>query len=89
MIERHLTVEGTAWSASIVGRVTPYDKDELSVVFTSRDAQGRTARRISRFSPQGTRSRAQALDELPESDLAMLFRQSQPDWTSPELNYAR
>ena len=44
---------------------------------------------MSRFSPQGARRRADALGELSDADLRMLLQQSQPDWTSPELDYAR
>ena len=46
-------------------------------------------RRITRFSPRGAKSRDEALEELNDAELAALFRSSQPDWTSPELNYAR
>jgi hypothetical protein len=89
MIERTLTVDGAAWTASISGRITVYEKDELSVVFARRDEHGRTVRRVSRFSPQGARRRSEALAELSDATLLTLFRQSQPDWTSPELDYAR
>ena len=89
MIERRITVDGTDWTVSIIGRVTVYDRDEFSLLFERKDEQGRRLRRVSRFSPLGARSRSQALAELSEADLVMLFRQSQPDWTSPELNYAR
>ena len=89
MIERRITVDGMDWTVSIIGRVTVYDRDEFSLLFERKDEQGRRLRRVSRFSPLGARSRSQALAELSEADLVMLFRQSQPDWTSPELNYAR
>lgn len=89
MIERRITVDGAAWTASIIGRVTVYERDEFSLLFERKDEQGRRLRRVSRFSPLGTRSRAQALAELGEAELATLFQQSQPDFTSPELNYAR
>ena len=89
MIERKLTVDGITWNASIAGRVTQYDQDEYTVVFDRRDEHGKRHRRVSRFSPQGSRNRALALGELTELDLTTLFRQSGPDFTSPELNYAR
>jgi len=40
-----------------------------------------------RYSPQGTRSREQALLEMNDADLARLFDQSQPSDTSPEAGY--
>jgi hypothetical protein len=89
MIERTITADGVTWSASLSGRVTVYDRDELSVVFGRKDEHGKAHRRVSRFSPLGTRSRAAAFAELSDADLVALFRQSQTDWTSPELNYAR
>ena len=89
MIERQITVDGEVWTAAIAGRVTVYDKDEFSVVFTRKDEHGKTIRRVSRFSPLGARNRSAALGELAEAELETLFRQSQPDWTSPELGYAR
>lgn len=89
MIERTISADGATWAACIAGRVTLYDKDELSVVFARKDEHGKTLRRVSRFSPLGTRSRSAALAELTEAELVALFRQSQTDWTSPELNYAR
>jgi len=89
MIERPITVDGVQWSASIAGRVTVYDRDEFSVVFARTDEHGKKLQRVSRFSPLGSRNRAAALSELSEPELTALFRQSQPDWTSPELGYAR
>jgi hypothetical protein len=88
MIERQVTIDGQTWTASLAGRFTVYEKDEFSVVFERADAGGRRARRVSRFSPLGSRSRARALAELSDAELETLFRQSQPDWTSPELDYA-
>ena len=88
MIERQVTIDGQAWTASLAGRFTVYEKDEFSVVFERPGAAGRRARRVSRFSPLGSRSRSRALAELSDAELMTLFRQSQPDWTSPELDYA-
>jgi len=89
MIERQITVDGEVWTASIAGRVTVYDKDEFSVVFARTDEHGRKIRRVSRFSPLGARNRSAALEELSLAELEVLVRQSQPDWTSPELGYAK
>jgi hypothetical protein len=89
MIERQITIDGATWTASIAGRYTVYERDEFSVVFARRDEHGKQQRRVSRFSPLGARSRTLALRELSDAELVTLFRQSQPDWTSPELDYAR
>ena len=89
MTERTFSIDGRTWTVSIAGRHTVYERDEFSVVFACRDAAGATERRVSRFSPAGSRNRAAALQELTDRELETLFRQSQPDWTSPELDYAR
>lgn len=89
MIERTIVIDGQTWTVSLAGRVTVYDVDEYSVVFARKDEHGKLHRRVSRFSPTGSRNRTAALGELTEAELTTLFRQSQPDWTSPELNYAR
>ena len=89
MTERKMKIDGREWTVSIIGRVTVYEKDEFSLLFERKDEQGRRVRRVSRFSPQGARSRAQALAELSEAELNALFQQSAADTNSPELNYAR
>ena len=89
MIQRLLTVDGQQWTVFLAGRSTFYERDEFPVVFERKDEHGKKVRRVSRFSPLGSRSRQQALAELSDADLLTLFRQSQPDWTSPELGYAR
>jgi hypothetical protein len=89
MIERHLTIEGREWSVSVAGRFTVYERDEFPLVFESVAADGGRERRLSRFSPQGSRSRERALAELTDAELASLWRQSQETWTSPELDYVR
>jgi hypothetical protein len=45
--------------------------------------------RVTRYSPQGTRSREQAFAELSDAQLKELFEQSQPSFTSPEAGYER
>jgi hypothetical protein len=45
--------------------------------------------RVTRYSPQGTRSREQSFAELAEADLIRLLGNSQPSVTSPEADYAR
>jgi hypothetical protein len=89
MTERDFVVDGRTWRVSLIGRYTVYERDEFPVLFERRDAHGKKERRVSRFSPQGARSRRLALGELSDAELRTLFEQSQPDWTSPELGYAR
>lgn len=89
MTEREITIGEAVWIVSLIGRYTPYERDEYPVLFERRDARGGKERRVSRFSPQGARRRADALAELTDAELLTLFAQSQPSWTSPELNYAR
>ena len=89
MIERRLTLDGAGWKVSLAGRFTVYERDEFPLVFERAMDGGALERRITRFSPRGAKSRDEALAELSDAELAALFRSSQPDWTSPELNYAR
>ena len=93
MIERRITLDGASWKVSLAGRFTVYERDEFPLVFVrmggSGGGGGKAERRVTRFSPRGTKSRDEALAELSDAELAALFRSSQPDWTSPELNYAR
>jgi len=70
------------------GRVTQNDRDEFSLMFIAGEGEGRVVR-ITRYSPQGTRSREQSFAELSEADLVRLLGNSQPSATSPEADYAR
>jgi hypothetical protein len=70
------------------GRVTQNDRDEFSLMFISGDGADRIVR-VTRYSPQGTRSREQSLAELTDADLVRLYANSQPSATSPEANYSR
>lgn len=88
MTERTITVDGAAWNVWVAGRFTVYERDEVPLVFERRRGDGRLERRLARVSPLGGKSRAAALRELSDADLAVLLRQSQPAWTSPELGYA-
>ncbi len=89
MTERQIELDGHAWKVSIAGRFTVYERDEFPLLFERASGDGARERRLTRFSPLGGKSRSQALAELTDAELAELFRQSQPDWTSPELGYAR
>jgi len=89
MIERRITQDGATWKVSLAGRFTVYERDEFPLLFERVAADGRVERRVTRFSPRGAKSRDEALAELSDAELAALLVSSQPDWTSPELNYAR
>ncbi len=89
MIERRIRLDGSEWRVSLAGRFTVYERDEFPLVFERVAADGTRERRLTRFSPLGSKSRGQALAELTDAELATLFRQSQPGWTSPELQYVR
>mgnify|MGYP001209263463 CR=1 FL=1 len=89
MTQRTIIVDGTAWSVSVAGRFTVYDRDEFPLLFECAAPDGTRRRRLSRFSPLGSRSRALALQELTDAELVGYFCQSQPAWTSSELGYAR
>jgi len=89
MIERRITLDGAGWKVSLAGRFTVYERDEFPLVFERLGPDRKVERRVTRFSPRGAKSRDEALGELTDAELAALFRSSQPDWTSPELNYAR
>ncbi len=89
MTERSVTIDGRPWKVSIAGRFTVYERDEFPLIFAQLTADGTRERRVSRFSPQGSRSRERALAELTDAELVSLWRQSQETWTSPELDYVR
>ena len=89
MTQRTITVDGTAWAVSLAGRFTVYERDEFPLLFERVGPDGTRHRRLSRFSPLGSRSRALALQELTDAELVGYCHQSQPAWTSAELGYAR
>ena len=87
MPTRSLTAGGKTWDVFPSGFVTQYDRDEFGLIFVSGLGEAREMR-VTRYSPQGARSREQSLAELPEQRLLELFAQSQPSFTSPEAGYA-
>ena len=87
MPTRSITVNGRTWRVLPSGRVTQYDRDEFSLMFITGTGATRTVR-VTRYSPQGARTREQSLAELTDADLARLLEQSQPSATSPEADYA-
>jgi len=88
MPARSLQVDGQSWSVYPSGYITQYTQDEYALMFTRGVGADREVR-VSRYSPQGTRSREQAFAELSETQLKELFEQSQPSFTSPEAGYER
>jgi hypothetical protein len=86
MATRSLQIDGQKWDVYPSGYITQYTQDEYALMF-SRDAGKDREIRVSRYSPQGTRSREQAFAELSEAQLKQLFEQSQPSFTSPEAGY--
>ena len=88
MPTRTINVDGLLWRVMPSGRVTQNDRDEFSLMFISGDAEDRIVR-VTRYSPQGARSREQSFAELSDADLMRLLGYSQPSATSPEADYAR
>ena len=88
MPERKIDIGGASWSVAPSGYITAYDQDEFGLIFT-RESNGRKETRVTRYSPQGSRSREQSFRELTDAQIKALFEQSQPSVTSPEAGYAR
>jgi hypothetical protein len=87
MPTRSISIDGKAWRVFPSGYVTQYDHDEFGLLFISGSGDDREVR-VTRFSPHGTRSREQALAELPDEEVRRLFAQSQASETSPEAGYS-
>lgn len=88
MTRRSIEVEGERWYVYPSGRVTFYDRDEFGLVFVKGTGTERV-RRVTRYSPQGSRRWDAALAELSDARLYDFFNQSQPERTSPEAGYGR
>jgi hypothetical protein len=86
MPTRTISADGRTWQVFPSGRVTQLAFDEFGLIFVSGTGTERVMR-VTRYSPQRTRSREQALAELTEADLQRLFVHSQPSDTSPEVGY--
>jgi len=87
MPTRSLTVDGRTWRVFPAGHVTQYDHDEFAVLFVHGTGATRQVR-VTRYSPQGARTREQSFAELSGDELRRLFDHSQPGATSPEARYA-
>ena len=77
MARRTLIVDGERQEVYPSGRVTVYGRDQFGLIFEHGIGPQRR-RRVTHYSPLGSRSR----------ELLELFRQSQPAWTAPEVDYA-
>jgi hypothetical protein len=86
MPARDIVIDGQEWSVYPSGFITQYDQDEFGLFFTRGTGSDREVR-VTRYSPQGTRSREQSFAELTDLKLHELFQQSQPSFTSPEAGY--
>jgi hypothetical protein len=87
MPARTIVIDGKSWEVYPSGRITQYDRDEFGLVFVRSSGAEREVR-VTRYSPQGARSREQSLAELTEAELRQLWEYSQPSFTSPEAGYA-
>lgn len=85
---RTVSIDGAAWRVQPSGYITQNVKDEFSLIFVRDDGESREARSV-RYSPRGARTREASFAELVDDDLRVLFAQSQPSATSPELFYSR
>jgi hypothetical protein len=88
MPTRAITVNGKRWDVFPSGFITPNEHDEFGLIFVSGEGAQRQVR-VTRYSPQGTRSREQSLAELSAEQLRTYFEYSQPSATSPEAGYRR
>jgi hypothetical protein len=88
MPARTIDVGGKVWSVFPSGFITQYDQDEFGLFFASGTGEDREVR-VTRYSPQGTRSREQSFAELSDTQLRSLFEESQPSFTSPEAGYRK
>jgi hypothetical protein len=88
MPAKTITVDGASWEVYPSGRITQYDRDEFALIFV-RGAGPQREVRVTRYSPQGIRSREESLAELSDAELKQLFEYSQPSFTSPEAGYAQ
>jgi len=84
---RTIVIDGERWEVCPSGRVTVYGRDQFGLIF-ERGTGSQRLRRVTHYSPLGARAPDRAFAELSERELIELFRQSQPAWTAPEVDYA-
>lgn len=86
-MRRTLVADGAQWDVYPSGRVTVYGRDQLGLIFEQGTGSQRR-RRITHYSPVGSRAFDRSFAEISDRDLLALFRTSQPAWTAPEVAYA-
>jgi hypothetical protein len=86
MPTRRITVDGRTWDVFPSGWITVNAHDEFGLLFIAGSGPDREVR-VTRYSPQGTRSRERSLAELSDAELGQLLGYSQPSFTSPEAGY--
>ena len=84
---RPMVIDGERWEVYPSGRVTVYGRDQLGLIF-ERGTGPQRLQRVTHYSPLGARAPERAFAGLSERELLELFRQSQPAWTAPEVDYA-
>jgi hypothetical protein len=85
---RTIVLQGRPWKVYPSGLITQMDRDEFALLFICGSGADRETR-VTRYSPQGIRSREASLAELSDADLMRLFSQSQPAARSPEAGYGQ
>jgi hypothetical protein len=85
---RKIVVDGKEWRVFPSGFITQYDQDEFGLFFAHGGGADREVR-VTRYSPQGVRSREASFAELSDERLRSLFGESQPSFTSPEAGYRK
>ena len=88
MPTRTISADGKEWRVFPSGYVTQNEHDEFGIMFIAGTGDQREVR-VTRYSPQGARSREQSLAELSDNELMRLLGESQPSFTSPEAGYAK
>ncbi len=88
MPTRSVAIDGRTWSVYPSGFVTQYEHDEFALIFITGSGADREVR-VTRYSPQGARSREASLAEMSDARLGDLFGASQPSQMSPEAGYSR
>ena len=88
MPTRSLNADGKEWRVFPSGYITQYEHDEFGIMFIAGTGDTREVR-VTRYSPQGARSREQSLAEMSDGEMTRLFGKSQPSFTSPESGYTK